>query len=169
MPPLLTTGEVAELLRLSNRSVLAMVRSGTLRAHRSAGHRRYHFLAEDVLAAVTGREPDDAAPSAVAGEDRVPVAPADPCEVWGPAPLRDGDDWGQRCLDRWVAMASAAGLDAVIDVDDAAVDARAVGVVDVEGLRYQVLAGPRQRVRCLDDDGEQAWTLLDSIWVDPLG
>lgn len=164
LPAVLSTQEVAQLLRMSPRSVLEMVRAGTLPARRPPGRRRYHFLAEEVLAAVSpspDRHPPETAPP------RAPAsAPPDPCEVWGAAPSRDLPSWATRCVERWVEMAASAGIHAAA-TEGRASDDRGVGVVDVDGIAYEVLAGPRQRVRCVDGDGEPAWMLIDSVWVEP--
>ena len=165
LPAVLSTQEVAELLRVSTRSVLEMVRAGTLPARRAPGRRRYHFLAEEVLAAVrptADRRPPTAVVPVVA-----PPARPDPCEVWGAAPPRDLPGWESRCVERWVQMAAAAGIHASALVGKASVDHRGVGAVDVDSLTYEVMAGPRQRVRCVDGDGEPTWMLIDSIWVEP--
>ncbi|HVM02318.1 MAG TPA: helix-turn-helix domain-containing protein [Acidimicrobiales bacterium] len=160
LPAVLSTQEVAELLRMSTRSVLEMVRAGTLPARRAPGRRRYHFLAEDVLAAVSHRP-------VAAGAVEAPRPALDPCEVWGAAPPRDGAAWPRRCLERWVELAAAAGLVAAPDDAGVVSDPRGVAVVDVDGLAYEVLAGPRQRVRCVGEEGEPAWVLIDSVWVEP--
>lgn len=167
LPAVLSTQEVASLLRLSTRSVLEMVKAGTLPAHRVSGRRRYHFLAEELLAAVSGRALDqrDATSCAPA---RPEPAPVDPCDVWGSAPSQDVEDWAARCVERWVQYATASGLVARPACQQQNLDPRGVGAIDVDGLAYQVLAGPRQRVRCLGDDGEPAWELIDSVWVEPL-
>lgn len=48
-PPILTTAQVAELLDLNPRTVLAMAADGRLPASRLPGSRKYHFLLEDVI------------------------------------------------------------------------------------------------------------------------
>ncbi|MGH9165072.1 MAG: hypothetical protein ACRDZW_06110, partial [Acidimicrobiales bacterium] len=96
------------------------------------------------------------------------LAPGDPCDVWGAAPSREGEDWRTRWVQRWLELAATAGLAATPVARSDTGDARAVGVVDVDGLAYQVLGGPRQRVRYIDDEGEPAWGLIDSVWVVPL-
>ena len=165
LPAVLSTQEVAELLRMSTRSVLEMVRAGTLPARRAPGRRRYHFLAEEVLAAV--RPTADRPPPKAAAPVHAAPAPSDPCEVWGAAPSRDLPGWESRCVERWVDMAASVGMHATAFEGRDSVDRRGVGAVDVDGLTYEVLAGPRQRVRCVDGDGEPAWMLIDSIWVEP--
>lgn len=45
---------------------------------------------------------------------------------------------------------------------------RSAGWVDVDGLCYEVLVGPRQRTRYVDDEGEVRWGLIDSVWVEPI-
>lgn len=170
LAPVLSTQEVAELLRLSDRSVLEMVKAGALPAHRAPGRRRYHFLAEEVLAAVTGHiaaaGTSDAARSAPSPRGAPPVAAPDPCDVWGAAPSRSAD-WPQRCVERWLELAAVAGLVVRVQVVNDIVVGRCAGTVVVDELRYLVLAGPRQRIRCVSDDGEPGWSLIDSVWVEP--
>lgn len=48
-PPILTTGQVAELLGLNVRTVMAMANDGRLEASRLPGSRKYHFFLENVL------------------------------------------------------------------------------------------------------------------------
>jgi excisionase family DNA binding protein len=48
-PPILTTGQVAELLDLNPRTVLLMAGDGRLPASRLPGSRKFHFFLEDVL------------------------------------------------------------------------------------------------------------------------
>jgi hypothetical protein len=51
---------------------------------------------------------------------------------------------------------------------EASVDKGSAGQVDVDGLLYEVLVGPRQRTRYIDDEGEVRWGLIDAVWVEPL-
>ncbi|MCP5028943.1 MAG: helix-turn-helix domain-containing protein [Actinomycetia bacterium] len=48
-PPMLNTAQVAELLDLNPRTVLAMAGDGRLPASRLPGGRKFHFLLEDIL------------------------------------------------------------------------------------------------------------------------
>ena len=48
-PPLLNTAQVAELLDLNTRTVLAMANDGRLPASRLAESRKFHFLLEDII------------------------------------------------------------------------------------------------------------------------
>lgn len=48
-PPLLNTAQVAELLDLNARTVLAMANDGRLPASRLADSRKFHFLLEDII------------------------------------------------------------------------------------------------------------------------
>jgi excisionase family DNA binding protein len=48
-PPILTTAQVAELLGLNVRTVMAMAIDGRLEASRLPGSRKYHFFLENVL------------------------------------------------------------------------------------------------------------------------
>jgi hypothetical protein len=96
----------------------------------------------------------------------------DPCDVWGAAPSwQPGEDWRERCLTHWVELAKQAGLSAVIvgaGIRGADADERSAGRVDVDGLIYEVLLGPRQRTRFIDDEGEARWGLIDAVWVEPI-
>lgn len=51
-PPILTTAQVAELLGLNVRTVMAMANDGRLQASRLPGSRKYHFFLENVLDAL---------------------------------------------------------------------------------------------------------------------
>ncbi|MGH2668597.1 MAG: helix-turn-helix domain-containing protein [bacterium] len=51
-PPILTTAQVAELLGLNVRTVMAMANDGRLEASRLPGSRKYHFFLENVLDAL---------------------------------------------------------------------------------------------------------------------
>ena len=68
-------------------------------------------------------------------------------------------------------LARNAGL-SPIDVTDvqqvASRDNRSTGAVDIDGLVYEVLAGPRQRTRYVDNDGEVRWGLIDAVWAEPV-
>ena len=48
-PPVLTTGQVGELLNIGPRTVLAMAADGRLKASRLPGTRQYNFFREDVI------------------------------------------------------------------------------------------------------------------------
>jgi excisionase family DNA binding protein len=48
-PPILTTAQVAELLGLNVRTVMAMATDGRLEASRLPDSRKYHFFLENVL------------------------------------------------------------------------------------------------------------------------
>ncbi len=48
-PPLLNTSQVAELLDLNTRTVLAMANDGRLPASRLAESRKFHFLLEEII------------------------------------------------------------------------------------------------------------------------
>ena len=51
-PPILSTGQVAELLDINVRTVLTMAADGRLPASRLPGSRKFHFFLDDVLAAL---------------------------------------------------------------------------------------------------------------------
>jgi excisionase family DNA binding protein len=175
LSPVLSTEEVADLLRLNPRTVLAMARDGRLPGHRLPGCRKVQYLTAEILTAVAeapGMEEMGA--SEPTGHHPVDVVPAevDPCDVWGAAPSWEhGDDWRQRCLCHWVELASLAGLVAVT-LDDRSKEVtgreRSAGRVNVDGLVYEVLLGPRQRTRYIDDEGEIRWGLIDAVWVEPV-
>jgi excisionase family DNA binding protein len=176
LPQVLTTKQVAELLGLHPRSVLVKVKEGRLPAYRLPGSRKLQYVTSEVLATL-GR-----APAAVLPETAAPVAapvaapaPADPdpCEVWGAAPAPSpGEDWHERCRRHWIGLAREAGLSPV-DVTDGQQgtprDNRSTGAVEIDGLVYEVLVGPRQRTRYVDDDGEVRWGLIDAVWAEPAG
>ncbi len=48
-PPILNTAQVAELLDLNTRTVLAMAADGRLPASRLPDSRKYHFLLENII------------------------------------------------------------------------------------------------------------------------
>jgi len=160
LPVVLSTAELAGLLHLNPKTVHAMVRDGRLPARRVPGSRRFQFVTAEVIAAL--RRPE------IAG-DRHPVAAAtvDPCDVWGPAPAA-ADCQGR--LGHWIRLATEAGLSttAVETARRPARRARSEGFVEVDGLVYEVLSGPRQRVRVVDGDGEAGWELIDAVWVEPV-
>jgi excisionase family DNA binding protein len=66
-PPILTTAQVAELLDLNVRTVMAMANDGRLEASRLPGSRKYHFFLENVLDALArnrvGPEPKASTPT----------------------------------------------------------------------------------------------------------
>lgn len=51
-PPILNTAQVAELLDLNPRTVLNMAGDGRLPASRLPGSRKFHFLLEEIIAAL---------------------------------------------------------------------------------------------------------------------
>jgi excisionase family DNA binding protein len=177
LPPVLSTEEVADLLRLNARTVLAMARDGRLPGHRLPGCRKVQYLTAEILAAVAVapgiEEAGTPEPLDIPSDPTVP-AEVDPCDVWGAAPSWEaGDDWRQRCLGRWVELARQAGLSAVtVNMGDRTEEAgggeRSAGQVEVDGLLYAVLVGPRQRTRYVDDEGEVRWGLIDAVWVEPV-
>jgi excisionase family DNA binding protein len=65
--PILTTAQVAELLGLNVRTVMAMALDGRLEASRLPGSRKYHFFLENVLDTLAryrvGPEPKRSAPA----------------------------------------------------------------------------------------------------------
>jgi excisionase family DNA binding protein len=172
--PVLSTEEVAELLRLNPKTVLAMARDGRLPGHRLPGCRKVQYLTAEILASVAAAPGIDETTAFAPGEPpSAPVMPAevDPCDVWGAAASwESGEDWRQRCRDHWVELAKQAGLSAVIlSVSSGVIDEeRSAGRVEVDGLCYEVLVGPRQRTRYVDDEGDVRWGLIDSVWVEPI-
>jgi len=179
LPQVLTTKQVAELLGLHPRSVLVKVKEGRLPAYRLPGSRKLQYVTSEVLATL-GRAPAAVLPvtaAPVATTVATPVAapaPADPdpCDVWGAAPaLSPGEDWHERCRTHWIGLARGAGLSPV-DVTYAEQgtfrDNRSTGAVEIDGLVYEVLVGPRQRTRYVDDDGEVRWGLIDAVWAEPV-
>ncbi|MGH9181949.1 MAG: hypothetical protein ACRDY5_09560, partial [Acidimicrobiales bacterium] len=76
----------------------------------------------------------------------------------------------QDCLAHWIELAQIAGLPVEKEADESAAcpDHRSVGFVRIDGLLYEVLAGPRQRTQLVDDDGEVRWALIDAVWAEPV-
>lgn len=177
LPPVLSTEEVAELLRLNPKTVLAMARDGRLPAHRLPGCRKVQYLTSEILAAVA-EAPGMEESVALKANGNVPQlstpVEVDPCDVWGAAPSWEpGAEWKQRCRSHWVELARQVGLPvinpAVIDQSEQALeDERSAGHVDVDGLLYQVLVGARQRTCYVDDEGDVRWGLIDAVWVEPV-
>ncbi len=173
LPPVLTTQEVSELLNLNVRTVLAMAQDGRLPAHRLPGSRKIQYLTTEILATVASsglaeRADDQAAERPVPPKST--PAEMDPCEVWGAAPARGGEDWPERCLAHWVELARAARFspcDATSNRHGPVALHVSVGAVEIDGLVYEVRAGPRHRIRYVDDDGEVRWGLIDAVWVEP--
>jgi excisionase family DNA binding protein len=182
LPPVLSTEEVAELLRLNVKTVLAMARDGRLPAHRLPGARKVQYLATEVLAtlakAPAGGTSDDAEPPLDVGADGGSCSPpppgeVDPCDVWAAAPADSvGNGWEQRCSAHWIELATRHGLSAVgmasADAVGASAGHRAAGRVEIDGLAYEIRVGPRQRTRYVDDDGDVRWGLIDAVWVEPV-
>lgn len=183
LPPVLSTEEVAELLRLNVKTVLAMARDGRLPAHRLPGARKVQYLTTEVLAtlarAPAGDSSDGVEPrlvvAAVNGEggSLAPVGEVDPCDVWAAAPADHlGAGWEQRCLAHWIELATRHGLSPIAmaapDRVGAGTGQRAVGRVEIDGLAYEIRVGPRQRTRYVDDDGDVRWGLIDAVWVEPV-
>jgi excisionase family DNA binding protein len=177
LPPVLSTEEVADLLRLNPRTVLAMARDGRLPGHRLVGCRKVQYLTAEILTAVAeapGIEEADRSELSALQPGVAVSAEVDPCDIWGAAPSWEpGDDWRQRCLGHWVELARQAGLSAVtVNMGDRAEEAgggeRSAGQVQVDDLLYAVLVGPRQRTRYVDDEGEVRWGLIDAVWVEPV-
>ena len=183
LPPVLSTEEVAELLRLNVKTVLAMARDGRLPAHRLPGARKVQYLATEVLATLStapaGDSSDGVGPRLVvaAGNESggSPLRPAevDPCDVWAAAPADPvGPGWEERCLAHWIDLATRHGLSPIAlastNNEDGGSSHRAAGRVEIDGLAYEVRVGPRQRTRYVDDDGDVRWGLIDAVWVEPI-
>lgn len=183
LPPVLSTEEVAELLRLNVKTVLAMARDGRLPAHRLPGARKVQYLATEVLAtlakAPAGDSSDHVEPRPVVatvndgGGSPAPPGEVDPCDVWAAAPADPaGAGWEQRCLAHWIELATRRGLSPIAMASPDSVGAgtchRAAGRVELDGLAYEIRVGPRQRTRFVDDDGDVRWGLIDAVWVEPV-
>jgi hypothetical protein len=171
LPPVLDTAGVAGLLGLNPRTVLLMARDGRLPGRRVPGGRKYQFLTDEVLAALAldGHGCSGAPRSRASAASPAAPAELDPCDVWGALTAPRGARWAVTCLDHWMSLAEDAGL-AVVCITEPSADSRGpcIGVVTVDGLTYRVLAGPRKRIRLVDDDGEMRWELVDSVWVEPV-
>jgi excisionase family DNA binding protein len=177
LPPVLSTEEVAELLRLNPRTVLAMARDGRLPGHRLPGCRKVQYLTDEILATLAdapGIEEMTARKSCGPTPERAVPTEVDPCDIWGAAPSwQPNEDWRGRCRSHWVELANKAGLPGIKEAEshdpkDVSGDKRSAGHVDVDGLLYEVLVGPRQRSRYVDDEGEVRWGLIDAVWVQPV-
>lgn len=75
-PPIITTGQVAELLDINVRTVLMMAADGRLPASRLPGSRKFHFVLEDVLNTLRANmvQPGDRVVEEVLGEEPAEVA-----------------------------------------------------------------------------------------------
>ena len=60
-PPILDTAQVAELLGLNVRTVMAMANDGRLPASRLPDSRKYHFFLEDIVTTLRAHPAADAA------------------------------------------------------------------------------------------------------------
>lgn len=166
LPPVLGMDEVVELLGLSAATVRQLVKDGHLRAHRPPGGRKWLFRSDEVLDNVSswssGEEGDDGrlptVPSAgsLAAGERV-----DPTTVWCPTPRAEYDKKPQlaECAAAWLDAARRSGLEPVLVSPTE---------VDVDGRVYELRRGPRERVLVVDDDGEEAWQLIDAVWAEPV-
>jgi excisionase family DNA binding protein len=72
-PPILSTGQVAELLGLSTRTVMNMAADGRLPARRLPGSRKYQFFLKEIIEALDANRvvPDEP----VVEEEPEPVKP----------------------------------------------------------------------------------------------
>lgn len=172
LAPVLSAEEVTELLGLSPPTLRRLVKDGHLRAHRLPGGRKWVFRADEVLESVGSWPAGDdgegehdrlAGPVPVPDQIEHPLSddqPAvDAANVWCPAPPKSEDSaaHAQQCAAAWLDAAQRAGLAASL-----------VGstLVDVGGSAYELRVGPRERVLVVDDDGEEAWQLIDAVWVE---
>lgn len=158
----LSADEVMGMLGLSPPTLRRLVKDGHLRAHRLPGGRKWVFRADEVLESVGSW------PSEEEGEDQhVPspqTAPSDdgervdPTSVWCPTPTRaDGGTTLEDYAAAWLDAARRSGLDpATVSPTE----------VCVYGRVYELRSGPRERVRVVDDDGEEAWQLIDAVWAE---
>lgn len=170
LAPVLSAEEVTELLGLSPPTLRRLVRDGHLRAHRLPGGRKWVFRADEVLESVgswpaddeddNGEVPEPATTDAVV-QGATAQSPIDVAAIWCPAPPAvDGvSSRADRCAEAWLDAARRAGLEPSL-----------IGVtrVDVAGDAYELRVGPRERVLVIDDDGEEAWQLIDAVWAERL-
>ena len=183
LPPVLSTEEVAELLRLNVKTVLAMARDGRLPAHRLPGARKVQYLASEVLATLAKAPAGDSSDGVEAGlvvaavnggaSPPAPPGEVDPCDVWAAAPADLMDPgWEQRCSAHWIELATRHGLSPVGMASPASAGNgaghRTAARVEIDGLAYEIRVGPRQRTRYVDDDGDVRWGLIDAVWVEPV-
>lgn len=93
--------------------------------------------------------------------------------MWSAAPAPvPGEDHDQRCRAQWTDIATSRGL-SLVDLTTAhdgraIIEHRSAGLVEIDGLRYEVRVGPRQRTRYVNDDGDVCWGLIDAVWVESL-
>lgn len=168
LAPVLSAEEVTDLLGLSPPTLRRLVKDGHLRAHRLPGGRKWVFRADEVLESVGSWPADDEEDQAVAEQspaevaelvDQLPTepAPVDVTAIWCPAPVDDGESHSQRCAQAWIDAARRAGVQPTL---------MEASRVEVAGDTYELRVGPRDRVLVIDDDGEEAWQLIDAVWVE---
>ena len=170
MAPVLSAEEVTELLGLSPPTLRRLVKDGHLRAHRLPGGRKWVFRADEVLESVGSWPADDDEDQAVAEQSPVEVAepvdqlptepaPVDVTAIWCPAPpdVDAGDSQSERCAEAWIDAARRAGAQPTLTEATR---------VEVAGDTYELRVGPRERVLVIDDDGEEAWQLIDAVWAE---
>jgi len=158
-----------ELLGLSPPTLRRLVKDGHLRAHRLPGGRKWLFRADELLDNVSSwssgeEENEDQSPlltpstgdGAAGNGDHV-----DPTTVWCPAPRAadGGSPPAEEYAAAWLDAARRSGLDpATVSPTE----------VDIDGRVYELRSGPRERVRVVDDEGEEAWQLIDAVWAEPV-
>ena len=170
LAPVLSAEEVTELLGLSPPTLRRLVKDGHLRAHRLPGGRKWVFRADEVLDSVGSWPADDEdepmVPEQLPAEaaelvDRLPTEtpPVDVTAIWCPAPpdVDDGESHSERCAEAWIDAARRAGAQPTL------IEATRV---EVAGDPYELRVGPRERVLVIDDDGEEAWQLIDAVWAE---
>lgn len=171
LAPVLSAEEVTELLGLSPPTLRRLVKDGHLRAHRLPGGRKWVFRADEVLESVgswpaEGEEDEEPGHLARPGlvldpipDQRGENRSTDIADVWCPAPpgAEDTEAHAQRCAAAWLDAAQRAGLAATLVGSMRAV---------VDGSAYELRVGPRERVLVVDDDGEEAWQLIDAVWAE---
>lgn len=169
LSPVLSAEEVTDLLGLSPPTLRRLVKDGHLRAHRLPGGRKWVFRADEVLESVgswpADDEDDPVAPEGQPAEavrlvDQLPTetTPVDATAIWCPAPPElDGDSHSERCAQAWIDAARRAGAEPTL------IEATRV---EVAGNAYELRVGPRERVLVIDDDGDEAWQLIDAVWAE---
>lgn len=167
LAPVLGADEVMELLGLSPPTLRRLVKDGHLRAHRLPGGRKWVFRADEVLESVGSWPADDEdqgeAPEQARSGAVVQLPPMqsalDVTAIWCPAPpdIDTGESHRERCAEAWIDAARRAGLEPTL------VEATRV---EVGGESYELRVGPRERVLVVDDEGEEAWQLIDAVWVE---
>jgi excisionase family DNA binding protein len=182
LPAMLDTHHVAELLGITSRSVARLVRRKIIPAGRIPGTRKYTFKRDEILTlletpraelhAVLDR-PDGPKTRRVGS---TPAVTPDPTEIAIVVQAIPNDAPATRhCIELWTRAAIAAGLHANVVsapaahlAPEATATPQPLAIVAIDDLHYQLHASPRRRTPTIDDNGDPHWSLLPTIWADPI-